>query len=414
MIAIGNGTASRETERLAAEVVAANPDLTLAKVTVSEAGASVYSASEIASRELPDLDVSHRGAASIARRLQDPLAELVKIDPKSIGVGQYQHDVSETKLSRQLSAVVEDAVNAVGVDVNTASPALLAQVSGLGASMADRIVAHRDANGPFRTRAALKKVQGLGPKTFELAAGFLRIQGGDDPLDASGVHPEAYPVVRRILQATKSDIRVLLGNSATLSQLSPEAFTDTRFGLPTVRDIIGELEKPAAIRARPSRRRVSRRASRPSATSAPACSSKAWSPTSRRSAPSWISASTRTASSTSPPWPAGASPRPPRWSGPARSSGCWCSASMSRASASACRCGSTTRSSRARSRGAPANRRPTRATRDRGRLRKRRGCPRRGPPARGGAVVPAQLSPGAKKKRPGRGPGRSDVDAADA
>ena len=244
LIAIGNGTAAREPERLAAEVVAANPDLTLAKVTVSEAGASVYSASEIASRELPDLDVSHRGAASIARRLQDPLAELVKIDPKSIGVGQYQHDVSETKLSRQLSAVVEDAVNAVGVDVNTASPALLAQVSGLGASMADRIVAHRDANGPFRTRAALKKVQGLGPKTFELAAGFLRIQGGDDPLDASGVHPEAYPVVRRILQATKSDIRVLLGNSATLSQLSPEAFTDTRFGLPTVRDIIGELEKP--------------------------------------------------------------------------------------------------------------------------------------------------------------------------
>lgn len=244
LIAIGNGTASRETERLAAEVVAANPDLTLAKVTVSEAGASVYSASEIASRELPDLDVSHRGAASIARRLQDPLAELVKIDPKSIGVGQYQHDVSETKLSRQLSAVVEDAVNAVGVDVNTASPALLAQVSGLGASMADRIVAHRDANGPFRTRAALKKVQGLGPKTFELAAGFLRIQGGDDPLDASGVHPEAYPVVRRILQATKSDIRVLLGNSATLGRLSPEALADTRFGLPTVRDIIAELEKP--------------------------------------------------------------------------------------------------------------------------------------------------------------------------
>ncbi|MCJ2118740.1 RNA-binding transcriptional accessory protein [Methylobacterium sp. J-001] len=244
LIAIGNGTASRETERLAAEIVAANPDLTLAKVTVSEAGASVYSASEIASRELPDLDVSHRGAASIARRLQDPLAELVKIDPKSIGVGQYQHDVSETKLSRQLSAVVEDAVNAVGVDVNTASPALLAQVSGLGASMADRIVAHRDANGPFRTRTALKKVQGLGPKTFELAAGFLRIRDGDDPLDASGVHPESYPVVRRILQATKSDIRVLLGNTTTLSQLSPEAFADTRFGPPTVRDIIAELEKP--------------------------------------------------------------------------------------------------------------------------------------------------------------------------
>ena len=244
LIAIGNGTASRETERLASEIVAANPDLTLAKVTVSEAGASVYSASEIASRELPDLDVSHRGAASIARRLQDPLAELVKIDPKSIGVGQYQHDISETKLSRQLSAVVEDAVNAVGVDVNTASPALLAQVSGLGTSMADRIVAHRDANGAFRTRTALKAVQGLGPKTFELAAGFLRIQGGDDPLDASGVHPESYPVVRRILQATKSDIRVLLGNAATLSQLSPETFADARFGTPTVRDIISELEKP--------------------------------------------------------------------------------------------------------------------------------------------------------------------------
>jgi uncharacterized protein len=244
LLAIGNGTGSRETERLAAEVLAENPDLTLSKVTVSEAGASVYSASEIAARELPDLDVSHRGAASIARRLQDPLAELVKIDPKSIGVGQYQHDVSETKLSRSLSAVVEDAVNAVGVDVNTASPALLAQVSGLGAGLAARIVTHRDANGPFRTRAALKAVPGLGPKTFELAAGFLRIQGGDDPLDASGVHPESYPVVRRILQATKSDIRILLGNAAVLGRLTPETFVDQRFGLPTVRDIITELEKP--------------------------------------------------------------------------------------------------------------------------------------------------------------------------
>lgn len=244
LLAIGNGTASRETERLAAEIIASNPDLPLAKVMVSEAGASVYSASEIAARELPDLDVSHRGAASIARRLQDPLAELVKIDPKSIGVGQYQHDVSEAKLSRSLSAVVEDAVNAVGVDVNTASPALLAQVSGLGGAMAARIVAHRDAQGPFRTRTALKKVPGLGPKTFELAAGFLRIQGGDDPLDGSGVHPEAYPVVRRILQATKSDIHVLLGNAALLGRLSPEPFVDARFGLPTVRDIIAELEKP--------------------------------------------------------------------------------------------------------------------------------------------------------------------------
>ncbi|MGE8131531.1 Tex family protein [Methylobacterium sp. NPDC080182] len=244
LLAVGNGTASRETERLAAEIIAANPDLPLAKVVVSEAGASVYSASEIAAKELPDLDVSHRGAASIARRLQDPLAELVKIDPKSIGVGQYQHDVSEAKLSRSLSAVVEDAVNAVGVDVNTASPALLAQVSGLGGAMAARIVAHRDAQGPFRTRAALKKVPGLGPKTFELAAGFLRIQGGDDPLDGSGVHPEAYPVVRRILQATKSDIHVLLGNAALLGRLAPEPFVDARFGLPTVRDIIAELEKP--------------------------------------------------------------------------------------------------------------------------------------------------------------------------
>jgi protein Tex len=244
LLAIGNGTASRETERLAAEVIAAHPGLKLAKVTVSEAGASVYSASEIASRELPDLDVSHRGAASIARRLQDPLAELVKIDPKSIGVGQYQHDVSEAKLSRSLAAVVEDAVNAVGVDVNTASPALLAQVSGLGDAMAARIVAHRDAQGPFRTRRALKAVPGLGPKTFELAAGFLRIQDGDDPLDASGVHPEAYPVVERILKATGSNIRVLLGNAAALGRLAPEAFADARFGLPTVRDIIAELEKP--------------------------------------------------------------------------------------------------------------------------------------------------------------------------
>ena len=244
LLAIGNGTASRETERLAAEIIAENPDLKLAKVSVSEAGASVYSASEIAARELPDLDVSHRGAASIARRLQDPLAELVKIDPKSIGVGQYQHDVSETKLSRSLSAVVEDAVNAVGVDVNTASPALLTQVSGLGSTLAARIITHRDTNGPFRTRAALKSVPGLGPKTFELAAGFLRIQGGDDPLDASGVHPEAYPVVRRILQATKSDIRVLLGNTAALGSLNPETFVDARFGLPTVRDIFAELEKP--------------------------------------------------------------------------------------------------------------------------------------------------------------------------
>ncbi|GLS43414.1 Tex family protein [Methylobacterium brachythecii] len=244
LIAVGNGTASRETDKLAAEILAAQPDLKMAKVMVSEAGASVYSASEIASRELPELDVSHRGAVSIARRLQDPLAELVKIDPKSIGVGQYQHDVGEAKLSKSLSAVVEDAVNAVGVDVNTASPSLLAQVSGLGATVAGKIVAHRDANGPFSTRAGLKKVAGLGAKTFELAAGFLRIQGGKDPLDSSGVHPESYPVVRRILDATKSDIRVLIGNETVLKGLSPATFADERFGIPTVRDIIAELEKP--------------------------------------------------------------------------------------------------------------------------------------------------------------------------
>ncbi|KQT84404.1 Tex family protein [Methylobacterium sp. Leaf466] len=244
LLAVGNGTASRETDKLAAEIIAANPDLRMTKVSVSEAGASVYSASAIASRELPDLDVSHRGAVSIARRLQDPLAELVKIDPKSIGVGQYQHDIGEAKLSRSLATVVEDAVNAVGVDVNTASAALLAKVSGLGESVAANIVSHRDANGPFRTRKALKAVAGLGPKTFELSAGFLRIQGGEDPLDRSGVHPEAYPVVRRILEATKSDITALIGNDAVLGRLSPEAFADTRFGVPTVRDIIGELEKP--------------------------------------------------------------------------------------------------------------------------------------------------------------------------
>ncbi len=244
LVAIGNGTASRETDRLAVELVARNPDLKLTKVMVSEAGASVYSASEYASRELPQLDVSLRGAVSIARRLQDPLAELVKIDPKSIGVGQYQHDLAEHKLSRSLDAVVEDCVNAVGVDVNTASAPLLARVSGLGEWVAQNIVAHRDANGRFRTRKALKDVAGLGPKTFELSAGFLRVPGGDDPLDASGVHPEAYPVVRRILQATKSDIKVVIGNASLLKSLKPQVFTDENFGLPTVTDILKELEKP--------------------------------------------------------------------------------------------------------------------------------------------------------------------------
>lgn len=244
LVAIGNGTASRETDKLAAELVTKNPDLPLTKIMVSEAGASVYSASAYASQELPDLDVSIRGAVSIARRLQDPLAELVKIDPKSIGVGQYQHDLAEHKLSRSLDAVVEDCVNAVGVDLNTASAPLLARVSGLGEWVAQNIVSHRDANGPFRTRRALSGVMGLGPKTFEQAAGFLRIPGGDDPLDASGVHPEAYPVVRRIIEATKSDIKVLIGNGPVLKTLKPERFTDETFGVPTVKDILAELEKP--------------------------------------------------------------------------------------------------------------------------------------------------------------------------
>jgi uncharacterized protein len=244
LIAIGNGTASRETDKLATELVRLLPELKLSKVVVSEAGASVYSASAFASQDLPDLDVTLRGAVSIARRLQDPLAELVKIDPKSIGVGQYQHDVTETKLSRSLDAVVEDCVNAVGVDANTASAPLLARVSGIGAGLAQNIVLHRDAHGPFRSRKALKEVPRLGPKAFEQCAGFLRITNGDDPLDASGVHPEAYPVVRRISQATKTDIRGLIGNVATLRQLTPQTFVDDTFGLPTVTDILRELEKP--------------------------------------------------------------------------------------------------------------------------------------------------------------------------
>lgn len=244
LVAIGNGTASRETDRLAGELMAKHPELKLTKIVVSEAGASVYSASEYASRELPDLDVSLRGAASIARRLQDPLAELVKIEPKSIGVGQYQHDVSETKLSRALDAVVEDCVNAVGVDVNTASAPLLARVSGLGETLAANIVAHRDANGPFRTREGLKAVPRLGPKAFEQSAGFLRIIDGEDPLDRSGVHPEAYPLVRRILAAAKTDIRSLIGNAADVRRLEPRQFVDATFGLPTVADVLAELEKP--------------------------------------------------------------------------------------------------------------------------------------------------------------------------
>jgi uncharacterized protein len=244
LIAIGNGTASRETDRLAAELIKRHPELTLTKVVVSEAGASVYSASAYASAELPGMDVSLRGAVSIARRLQDPLAELVKIDPKSIGVGQYQHDVAEGKLSHSLDAVVEDCVNAVGVDLNTASQPLLARVSGITPGLATAIVARRDAEGPFRTRQQLLGVPRLGPKAFEQCAGFLRIRGGDDPLDASGVHPEAYPVVRRILAATGSAAGELIGSTAVLRGLQPATFTDDRFGLPTVTDILRELEKP--------------------------------------------------------------------------------------------------------------------------------------------------------------------------
>ncbi|GAA4979726.1 Tex family protein [Actinopolymorpha pittospori] len=244
LIAIGNGTASRETDKLAEELIKAQPELKLTKVVVSEAGASVYSASAYASAELPDLDVSLRGAVSIARRLQDPLAELVKIDPKSIGVGQYQHDLAETKLSRSLTAVVEDCVNAVGVDVNTASAPLLTRVSGITESLAANIVTHRDATGPFRSRGALKDVPRLGPKAFEQCAGFLRIPAGDDPLDSSSVHPEAYPVVRRILESTGQELRAIIGNTAVLRAVKPTEFVDDTFGLPTVTDILSELEKP--------------------------------------------------------------------------------------------------------------------------------------------------------------------------
>ncbi|QEY57711.1 RNA-binding transcriptional accessory protein [Pseudomonas sp. C27(2019)] len=245
LIAIGNGTGSRESDRLAIELVKLLPELRMSKVMVSEAGASVYSASALAAQEFPDLDVSLRGAVSIARRLQDPLAELVKIDPKAIGVGQYQHDVSQTQLARSLDAVVEDCVNAVGVDVNTASDALLARISGLNSTLAKNIVAFRDEHGAFSSRAALKKVPRLGEKTFELAAGFLRVMNGKNPLDASAVHPETYPLVTRIAQDTQRDIRSLIGDSAFLKQLDPKRFTDDTYGLPTVTDILQELDKPA-------------------------------------------------------------------------------------------------------------------------------------------------------------------------
>ena len=244
LVAIGNGTASRETDKLAGDLIKRHPELKLTKVMVSEAGASVYSASAYASEELPDLDVSLRGAASIARRLQDPLAELVKIDPRSIGVGQYQHDLAETKLSRSLDAVVEDCVNGVGVDVNTASAPLLTRVSGITSTLARNIVAHRDTNGPFRSRKELRSVPRLGPKAFEQCAGFLRIPSGDDPLDASAVHPEAYPVVRRILDATDTDLPSLIGDKKVLTTIRPEDFVDDTFGLPTVTDILSELDKP--------------------------------------------------------------------------------------------------------------------------------------------------------------------------
>jgi len=244
LIAIGNGTASRETDRLAVELIKLHPQLKLTKIVVSEAGASVYSASEYASKELPSMDVTLRGAVSIARRLQDPLAELVKIDPKSIGVGQYQHDVNQTQLSRTLDAVVEDCVNAVGVDVNLASAKLLERVSGLNETLAQNIVTHRDQNGRFQSRQELLKVARLGPKAFEQCAGFLRIRDGADPLDSSSVHPEAYPLVRRILAHLKSEIHAVIGDASVLRNVQPEQFADEKFGTPTVTDILKELEKP--------------------------------------------------------------------------------------------------------------------------------------------------------------------------
>lgn len=244
LIAIGNGTASRETERLVAEILKRWPDIKATKVVVSEAGASVYSASEYASRELPDLDVSIRGAVSIGRRLQDPMAELIKIEPRSIGVGSYQHDVSQTLLAKRLDATVEDTVNAIGVELNTASSKLLARVSGIGESLAENIVSYRDANGPFRNREALRNVPRLGPKAFELAAGFLRIQDSDQPLDRSGVHPEAYPVVDRILSKLGDELKSILGNSARLSKLRASDFADERFPPAAVADILTELAKP--------------------------------------------------------------------------------------------------------------------------------------------------------------------------
>ncbi|HEA18890.1 MAG TPA: RNA-binding transcriptional accessory protein, partial [Pseudoalteromonas prydzensis] len=244
LIAIGNGTASRESDKLVAELIKANSELKLNKIMVSEAGASVYSASEFAANEFPDLDVSLRGAVSIARRLQDPLAELVKVEPKSIGVGQYQHDVSQSQLGQTLTSVVEDCVNSVGVDLNMASVPLLARVSGLNKTLAQNIVNYRDTNGSFTKRSELKKVERLGPKAFEQAAGFLKISNGSDPLDRSSVHPEAYPVVKRICEQNSLDVNTLIGNSELLNKLVANDYIDDKFGLPTVTDIISELDKP--------------------------------------------------------------------------------------------------------------------------------------------------------------------------
>ncbi len=244
LIAIGNGTASRETDRFVGDIISAHPELKLKKVMVNEAGASIYSASEYAAKEYPDLDVTIRGAISIAHRLQDPLAELVKLDPKSIGVGQYQHDVSQTQLARSLDAVVEDCVNSVGVDVNTASSALLSRVSGLNSTIANNIVELRDQQGSFKNREELKKAKRFGDKTFEQAAGFLRVVGGDNALDASAVHPESYSIVEKIVQQSQRDISAIVGDSQFLKSLDPAKFTDEKFGLPTVQDIISELDKP--------------------------------------------------------------------------------------------------------------------------------------------------------------------------
>ncbi|MCK5003296.1 MAG: helix-hairpin-helix domain-containing protein, partial [Gammaproteobacteria bacterium] len=244
LVAIGNGTASRETDKLCNELMKKHPELRLSSIVVSEAGASVYSASELAAKEFPDLDVTFRGSISIARRLQDPLAELVKIDPKAIGVGQYQHDVNQSRLARKLEAVVEDCVNAVGVEVNMASVPLLMRVAGLSDGIAENIVSYREANGAFKNRKEILKVSRLGPKVFEQAAGFLKISKGDNPLDASSVHPEAYPVVKNILEKNKREINKVIGDRSFLSSLAANDYVMEGFGEPTVRDIIQELEKP--------------------------------------------------------------------------------------------------------------------------------------------------------------------------